>query len=70
MSPVATDVGVRLLADHSIIDTAPFFLPAFLVVGVLVAIVVRDRRRPRDEESDDGVDEPTTHGDGEGDRAA
>jgi len=63
--------GVVILADHSIIDTAPFFLPAFLVVGVLVAIVVRDRRRQRREEAEQARGSAVTTQDaGEGDRAA
>lgn len=63
--------GVVILADHSIVDTAPFFLPAFLVVGVLVAIVVRDRRRQRREEAEEARGSAVTTQDaGEGDRAA
>jgi F0F1-type ATP synthase assembly protein I len=63
--------GVVILADHSILDTAPFFLPAFLVVGVLVAIVVRDRRRQRREEAEQARGSAVTTQDaGEGDRAA
>ena len=62
--------GVVVLADHSIIDTAPFFLPAFLVVAVLVAIVVRDRRRQRREEQAEAESAVKTHDAGEGDRAA
>lgn len=64
--------SVVVLADHSIIDIEPFFLPAFLVVGVLVAIVVRDRRRQRREEQADAEEESavTTHDAGEGDRGA
>ncbi|HWN29307.1 MAG TPA: hypothetical protein VNP37_20245 [Actinomycetospora sp.] len=64
--------GVVILADHSILDTAPFFLPAFLVVGVLVAIVVRDRRRQRREDEAEQArgSAVTTQDAGEGDRAA
>jgi cytochrome c-type biogenesis protein CcmH/NrfF len=64
--------GVVILADHSIIDTAPFFLPAFVVVAVLVAVVVRDRRRQRREEQAEADRESAvkTHDAGEGDRAA
>lgn len=63
--------GAVILADHSILDTAPFFLPAFLVVGVLVAIVVRDRRRQRREEAEQARGSAVTTQDaGEGDRAA
>lgn len=63
--------GVVILADHSILDTAPFFLPAFLVVGVLVAIVVRDRRRQRREEAEQARGGAVmTQDAGEGDRAA
>jgi hypothetical protein len=65
--------GVVILADHSILDTAPFFLPAFLVVGVLVAIVVRDRRRQRrEDEPEDAArgSAVTTQDAGDGDRAA
>ncbi|MGK8488191.1 hypothetical protein [Nocardia asiatica] len=36
--------GVDVLADHSILLAIPAFLPAFLVVAVVVFIALRDRR--------------------------
>ncbi|MFT4201266.1 hypothetical protein [Gordonia sp. (in: high G+C Gram-positive bacteria)] len=40
------------LADHSVVLALPAFVPAFIVVGVIVAMVVRDRRRGDDEHDD------------------
>ncbi|GAA2056774.1 hypothetical protein [Williamsia deligens] len=37
------------LASHSLLLALPAFVPAVLLVGVIVAIAVRDRRRGDDE---------------------
>ena len=36
---------VRLLADHSVLLAIPAFAPALVVVGVVVYVAMRDRRR-------------------------
>ncbi|MGN2637734.1 hypothetical protein ACTD5D_16365 [Nocardia takedensis] len=46
---------VDVLADHSILLAIPAFLPALLVVGVVVFIAVRDRRSDPDH-SDETTD--------------
>ncbi|MGW4369010.1 hypothetical protein ACWEKT_25520 [Nocardia takedensis] len=48
---------VDVLADHSILLAIPAFLPALLVVGVVVFIAVRDRRSDPDRS-----EEPTDPG--------
>ncbi|WP_280232902.1 hypothetical protein [Nocardia cyriacigeorgica] len=40
---------VDVLADHSVLLAVPAFLPAFVVVGIIVFIAVRDRRAERRE---------------------
>ena len=51
---------VDVLADHSILLAIPAFLPALLVVGVVVFIAVRDRRTDPDR---DRPEEPATDSD-------
>ncbi|MCX6466918.1 MAG: hypothetical protein NTW05_25525 [Pseudonocardiales bacterium] len=46
-------VVVAVLADHPLLDTVPFFAPAFVVLGVLLVVVIRDRRRGDDPEEED-----------------
>lgn len=41
--------AVLVLADHPLVETLPFFGPIFPVVGALVIITLRDRRRARRE---------------------
>jgi hypothetical protein len=43
MSP-ASDPNVVYLADHSVLLAIPAFVPAFLVVGLIVYLAVRDRK--------------------------
>lgn len=38
-----------VLAHHPLITALPFVIPAFIVVGLIVAVVVRDRREERAE---------------------
>ncbi|MFT3899278.1 MAG: hypothetical protein QM728_03410 [Gordonia sp. (in: high G+C Gram-positive bacteria)] len=45
------------LADHPLITAVPAFLPAFIVVGIIVALVVRDRRRGDDDDDQPFLDE-------------
>ena len=44
---------VVLLADHALITTLPFFVPALAVVAVIAAVVWRDRHRGDDPRDDD-----------------
>ncbi|WP_280209640.1 hypothetical protein [Nocardia cyriacigeorgica] len=45
---VAVD-RVDVLADHSVLLAVPAFAPAFVVVGIIVFIAVRDRRAEKRE---------------------
>lgn len=43
---------VQYQADHTLLLALPAFAPAVVVVGVVVYVAMRDRRRPRqDDES-------------------
>lgn len=44
---------VTHLADHSLLLAIPAFAPALLVVGVVVFVAMRDRRRGDDDEGDE-----------------
>jgi hypothetical protein len=43
---------VVVLADHSVLLAIPAFAPAILVVGVVVYIAMRDRRRKSSSEDE------------------
>ncbi|AVH23959.1 hypothetical protein [Nocardia cyriacigeorgica] len=45
---VAVD-RVDVLADHSVLLAVPAFAPAFVVVGIIVFIALRDRRAEKRE---------------------
>ncbi|WP_039798718.1 hypothetical protein [Nocardia araoensis] len=51
--------GVDVLADHSLLLAIPAFLPALLVVAVVVFVALRDRRA---EERDRTPGAPSEHG--------
>lgn len=51
--------GVDVLADHSILLAIPAFLPALVVVAVVVVVALRDRRA---EERDRAPGSPPEHG--------
>ncbi|MBH0776768.1 hypothetical protein [Nocardia bovistercoris] len=51
-----TSDEVDVLADHSILLAIPAFLPALLVVGVVVFLAVRDRRTDDEQTSDTDED--------------
>ncbi|MEU1999700.1 hypothetical protein ABZ511_35155 [Nocardia gamkensis] len=51
--------SVDVLADHSLLLAIPAFLPALLVVAVVVLVAVRDRRA---EERDRASGSPSEHG--------
>ncbi|MDQ5855587.1 MAG: hypothetical protein M3302_04580 [Actinomycetota bacterium] len=42
---MAAVTGEVVLADHSLIDAVPFLIPMLVITLIMVAIVVRDRRR-------------------------
>jgi hypothetical protein len=44
-----TDPHVEYLAHHWILLAGPAFLPAVCVVGVVLYVAIRDRRRPGDD---------------------
>ena|GEM_PF-1759564 len=48
-----TDPHVEYVAHHWILLAGPAFLPAVIVVGVVLYIAVRDRRRGDDDERSD-----------------
>jgi hypothetical protein len=54
-----TGTEPTILADHSILLAIPAFAPALVVVGVVIWIVLRDRRRgdEEDERDEDDRDE-------------
>lgn len=65
MSP-APDPDVVYLADHSVLLAIPAFVPAFLVVGLVIFLAVRDRKAEaaeNDEPRESGEEEGTTDGD-------
>ncbi|WP_018656345.1 hypothetical protein [Actinomadura flavalba] len=39
-----------VLATHPIVSAVPFFVPTFIVVGVIGVIIWRDRRRGDEED--------------------
>lgn len=45
-----TAAGEMVLAHHPIVTALPFVVPAFIVVGLIGAIVWRDRHTPDDEQ--------------------
>lgn len=51
---------VVYLADHSVVLALPALIPAFIIVGVVLYVVARDRRAERDENgpAGDGGDPP------------
>ena len=50
----ARDAGEVVLAHHPLVTALPFFVPAFIVVGLIAAIVWRDRHAPEGAEGEDG----------------
>ncbi|MET8652286.1 MULTISPECIES: hypothetical protein [Nocardia] len=54
---IAGEDHVDVLADHSVLLAIPAFLPALLVVGVVVFIAVRDRRGDHDDERPDDAED-------------
>ncbi|MEU2041849.1 hypothetical protein [Nocardia niwae] len=54
-----TPDGVDVLADHSILLAIPAFLPALVLVAIVVVIALRDRRA---EERDRAPGSPSERG--------
>ncbi|MGA9870110.1 MAG: hypothetical protein WBQ44_03030 [Rhodococcus sp. (in: high G+C Gram-positive bacteria)] len=50
--------NVIYLADHSVVLALPALIPAFVIVGVVLFVVARDRRAERDEERIPPEDRP------------
>jgi hypothetical protein len=46
-----TDPHVEYLAHHWILLAGPAFLPAVIVVGVVLYVAIRDRRRTCDDQA-------------------
>jgi hypothetical protein len=46
-------VAHQILADHTMLLALPAFLPAVAVVGVVLFVAMRDRRRSDDEPRND-----------------
>ncbi|MCT1354322.1 MULTISPECIES: hypothetical protein [unclassified Gordonia (in: high G+C Gram-positive bacteria)] len=57
MIALAADPGVHHLATHPLVLALPAVIPAFLVVGVIVAIAIIDRRRGDDEDDEGDADD-------------
>jgi hypothetical protein len=45
----------RVLADHTLLLAIPAFIPAVVVVGVVIFVAMRDRRRPDDGDPEAGA---------------
>ncbi|NKZ13038.1 hypothetical protein HGA11_18860 [Mycolicibacterium septicum DSM 44393] len=56
---------IRYQADHTLLLALPAFAPALVVVGVVVYVAMRDRRRGDDDEAQDDAQEETPHSSGE-----
>jgi hypothetical protein len=50
-----------VLADHTLLLAIPAFVPAVIVVGVVIFVAMRDRRTPDDESHDDESHEVESH---------
>jgi hypothetical protein len=48
---------VEHLADHTLLLAIPAFFPAVIVVGVVVFVAMRDRRKPDAGDKEDKEDE-------------
>ncbi|MBM7276248.1 hypothetical protein JTZ10_00620 [Gordonia rubripertincta] len=55
MITVASAPVVLHLATHPLILALPAVIPAFILVGVIIAIAIHDRRRGDDEDSPDSA---------------
>lgn len=46
---MSSEDNVIYLADHSVVLALPALIPAFVIVGVVLYVVARDRRAERQE---------------------
>lgn len=44
MNPMTSDLHVEYVAHHALLLALPAFLPAVIVVGVVLYVAMRDRR--------------------------
>ncbi|MDJ0394092.1 hypothetical protein QMK17_12210 [Rhodococcus sp. G-MC3] len=44
------------MADHSVVLALPALIPAFVIVGVVLYVVAKDRRAERDENAENAGD--------------
>ncbi len=51
--------NVVYLADHSVVLALPALIPAFIIVGVVLYVVARDRKAERDEDGPPSGEEQT-----------
>jgi hypothetical protein len=61
--PIMTTSHVEYLAHHWIVLAVPAFLPAVIVVGVVLYVALRDRRAARSADSDNSDDVAEEKGD-------
>lgn len=54
--------NIVFLADHSVVLALPALIPAFIIVGVVLYVVARDRRQERDENATEGRGNPPAEG--------
>ncbi|WP_442972748.1 hypothetical protein [Rhodococcus sp. G-MC3] len=48
--------NVVFMADHSVVLALPALIPAFVIVGVVLYVVAKDRRAERDENAENAGD--------------
>ena len=59
----SVSAGELVLAAHPIITAVPFFVPTFIVAGVVGFVIWRDRSRSAEEQADDPAKAPTVRED-------
>ena len=59
---MTTHPDAVILADHTLLLALPAFAPAVVVVGVVVYIAMRDRRRKGDTTHSENTDSPGEDG--------
>ena len=57
---------MTVLADHTLLLALPAFAPAVVVVGVVVFVAMRDRRKGAETSDDAGHSENSASGDHDG----
>jgi hypothetical protein len=57
---------LTVLADHTLLLALPAFAPAVVVVGVVVFVAMRDRRKEAESSDDGSHSENSAHGDHDG----